>query len=123
LSGRRWGPAVLCCGLILTATSIPDPPTPSFLPDGADKVVHFLMYGSLGLLVARALLSERGNWRTAILTLVFALAFAAVDEWHQQFIAGRSADAADWTADALGAATGSALALALRRRGGLAPHL
>jgi VanZ family protein len=42
--------------------------------------------------------------------------FGAADEWHQQFIPGRSQDVADWLADTLGAGIGVLTAAALRSR-------
>jgi VanZ family protein len=38
--------------------------------------------------------------------VVAIAAFAAVDEWHQEFVPGRAADPIDWAADVVGAAAG-----------------
>lgn len=112
---RRWAFPILWAGAILTVTSIPNPAVPTGFERG-DKIVHVLMYGPLGFLALRAGWEPRAPWR-GVLVLLGVLLFAAVDEWHQSFIPGRAADAADWVADAIGAAVGSAIAAAglLRR--------
>lgn len=79
-----------------------------------DKVVHFTLYLVLGLLALRT--APNASWRVAIIAVVAIAAFGAVDEWHQRFVPGRSADPRDWVADALGGGAGAALALAARRR-------
>jgi VanZ family protein len=90
--------------VILTATSLPGDAlraAPTF--PGADKVVHVFMYGVLGWLAASAGATSRRP--VPVVALWFGIAlFAAADEWHQRWIPGRSADWADWVADALGAA-------------------
>ncbi len=64
-----------------------------------DKVVHFAVYGLLGVLVCRL---GRGA-RAAVLAVVLTSAYGVTDEWHQSFVPGRSAELADWVADTLGA--------------------
>jgi VanZ family protein len=39
-----------------------------------------------------------------------------VDEWHQQFVPGRSASVEDWIADALGAIAGTIAYTSARAR-------
>jgi VanZ family protein len=64
-----------------------------------DKVVHFSVYGLLGVLTCR---TRRGaGW--AILAVVLTSLYGASDEWHQSFVPGRAAGVADWMADTLGA--------------------
>jgi VanZ family protein len=84
-------------------------------PTDADKLVHFTMYGVLGLLAARAALSTGRGARTLLVLLLSILLLAVVDEVHQHFIPGRSMDVHDWMADALGAAVGIAFATMRRR--------
>jgi VanZ family protein len=38
--------------------------------------------------------------------LAIASAYGVTDEWHQSFVAGRSADVLDWYSDSIGAALG-----------------
>lgn len=76
------------------------PGLPIDLP--VDKVAHFFMYGVLGALAARAwqrTVGRRGWWWP----LFVILSLAGWDEWRQRPLSGRSADVADWSADAAGA--------------------
>ena len=101
MSRRRWLPALLWLALVLTATSIPNPDVPNV--PGGDKVAHTIMYGVLTLLVAHALSGSRRLLGAAAATVPLVALIAAVDEWHQLFIPGRSASVADWLADMAGA--------------------
>ena len=75
------------------------------------------MYAGLGFLLARSLLDTNRALGAVLITIVAVLAIAAADEWHQQFIPGRSMDVADWRADAAGAILGAgAAAASLRAR-------
>ena len=102
-----WG------AVILAFTSIPNPHLGGVRH--ADKFGHFAGYGVLGVLAARALGTPVTRTSVAAL-LAGAAAFGAVDEWHQQFIPGRSQDRADWLADTLGASLGVILSAAVRPR-------
>ena len=68
-----------------------------------DKGVHFLEYGALGFFMAHAL---QMSWPRQRLRFVAAgwlsLGLGLVDELHQAYVPGRSGDAADLLADALG---------------------
>ena len=114
---RRWWPPVIWLGAILTATSLPS----SVLPDArirfADKGVHFFMYGVLALLLARAMQNPPQTTRFRVVMAAFLLvcAFGALDEWHQQYIQGRSTEFADWIADTIGGLTGALIWLAGNR--------
>jgi VanZ family protein len=98
--------------VILAFTSIPNPDLVN--PGHADKLWHFAGYGLLGLLSMRA--APNATLRVAALVLAAVSAFGAVDEWHQQFIPGRSQDRADWFADTLGASLGVILSAVVRPR-------
>ncbi|HJR62213.1 MAG TPA: VanZ family protein [Gemmatimonadaceae bacterium] len=117
---RRWAPSLLWTVIIFTFTSIPDPGTAGFRIAGLDKAIHASLYAVLAVLSARALSPARQDGRLprarALLGLLLGiLALGAVDEWHQQFIAGRSMELLDWLADGVGAA-GGLLAFVLNRR-------
>jgi VanZ family protein len=112
---RRWLPPLLWAGVIIFATSMPSEIVPQQVSK-FDKTAHFGMYAILGALVARHLAETTSPWRAALVALAITAAFGAVDEWHQQFISGRSTELADWRADSLGAATGAFLIALVRRR-------
>lgn len=128
---RRWAPAIVWGAIILVATSLPGSALPSApaIP-GLDKVMHGGMYGVLGVFVARGMgvrgmrvrgMRVRGmgvgsGWAWIVAGVVVA-GLAAADEWHQQWIPGRGADALDWVADVAGATLGASLSCtALVRR-------
>ena len=92
--------------LTLTLTSIPNLDVgPSF--PGADKVAHFGFYGVMGFLFV---LWRREIGKGAAVAVVWAAIFAAllggVDEFHQQWIPGRSMEFFDWVADFAGGTAG-----------------
>lgn len=113
-----WAPAVAFMALIFVVSSMSAPPAPRQV---SDKLEHFLAYGLLALLVLRA--TAGGRWsgvsRSAIAAAwIVAVLYGASDEFHQSFVPGRSPDAADLVADALGAAAalGAAGAFGIIRR-------
>jgi VanZ family protein len=113
---RRWVAPIAWALLILSLTSIPGPtlpPVPVF--PHADKLAHLALYGVFGALATRSALRGRidaHGWRPGafVATLVVIALFALADEWHQEYIPGRSADPTDWVADVLGASGGIAAA-------------
>ena len=99
-----WGPAIALMVAIFGASAISDLPAP---PAGlSDKTVHALVYGLLGALVLRAV--ARAEWAgvTIVAAPVAALIsslYGVTDELHQGFVPGRSTEALDMVADAVGA--------------------
>jgi VanZ family protein len=94
----------------LTLTSIPNPQFgPTF--QGADKVAHFGFYGAAGFLfVLWRIESGRGAAVAVLCAVLFAALLGAVDEFHQQWIPGRSMEFFDWVADFTGGSTGAFVA-------------
>jgi VanZ family protein len=94
--------------LIFYVSSLHEAP----LPQGvSDKSAHWLGYTGFSVTIVRALaggLPRRISVRTAMVAVVIAVAYGASDEFHQMFVAGRSAELADLAADALGAVAGAA---------------
>lgn len=119
MSVRQWGPPVLWAAFILLLTSIPgsDIPHVGFMSfRSSDKLVHASMYGVFAWLALRSLLRAGRPLRQAILVVALGIAlFAALDEWHQQFIPGRDMDPFDWLADLTGATIGTLVALVAPR--------
>ncbi|NCX97690.1 MAG: VanZ family protein [Planctomycetia bacterium] len=100
-------------GVLVFATHYPRPEQLLGTNLPADKTLHFLAYGALGLLAA-ALVAVSGRWsarRVAALAAGLA-AFAAIDEVTQPWF-GRSADPLDWVYDLIGLAAGIAAIAAL----------
>ena len=69
------------------------------------------MYGGLGLLLARAMHNPPRTTRFRVILAAFLMvaALGALDEWHQQYIQGRSTEFADWMADSGGGLVGALL--------------
>jgi VanZ family protein len=99
VSRMAWIWPVALAGVIFAASSRPQVVNVGAWP-GADKAVHFVVYGLLGVLCRRL---GRGR-RAAMLAVLAASAYGATDEWHQSFVPSRAAELADWVADTLGAA-------------------
>ena len=111
MSRARWVAVLAWAAVILVATSLPGRLVPPAFPY-ADKLVHLAAYAVLGGLVARALRAGRPGSpgaRTLVGAAAAVALFAAGDEWHQQFIPGRSGDPTDWLADLIGASAGLAV--------------
>jgi len=108
LSYRRslslWAPVIAYMVAIFYLSSLHEAPLP---PGVGDKPAHAFGYFGLGVVIARALaggLPPRLTLREALIGLAIAALYGVTDEWHQSFVAGRSADIADWYSDSIGSA-------------------
>ena len=99
---RAWIPAATWAAAIFFVSSRHSVGIPSFW--SADKVLHFAAYALLGFLVARGAAASGMSRRGAVAA---GWAYALSDELHQALVPGRSADPADWAADALGVLAGT----------------
>lgn len=107
----RFGPPLALMGLIYFLSAQPD------LNSGLGswdlvlrKGAHMTEFGLLWLLWWRAL--GHGAITAAV---GIALAYAAIDEYHQSFVSGRHGAALDWAIDAAGIALAIAMAVARAR--------
>jgi VanZ family protein len=91
------------------------PPGPDSLPK--DKIAHLLEYFVLGALLVRGIAGPRERPRWSMMTFLLAVAatVAALDELYQSSVPGRDMSAADWVADAVGAAAGIGASALMRR--------
>jgi VanZ family protein len=100
---RCWLPVIVWAGVIFALSSIPSLDTGLGTWDTVlRKCAHLTEYAVLGLLLARALGRE-------LPALVIGIAYAASDELHQHFVAGRHASPVDVAIDAAGLAAGIAV--------------
>jgi VanZ family protein len=115
---RTWLLVALWAAVIFGLSSLPGSRIPAVRFAHFDKVVHFALYATLGVLLGRALGLRwpRSFWAVLATGWLLAVAYGASDEIHQLFVAGRSADPADLAADAVGALVGVLASLVLRRR-------
>jgi VanZ family protein len=81
------------------------PRTLRFLHIGIRKLAHILEFGGFSISVFHGIRGPRQGWRWnwAIFTLLIAVAFAALDEWHQFYVPLREARVRDAFIDAYGA--------------------
>ena len=104
---RYWLPPVLWMGLIFIVSAQPTLPRhPDDLFDTIlKKAAHMMEYGTLALLLWRALSRGRGALsRSALVTtFVVSVLYAASDEYHQTFVPGRNGTPVDVGIDAVGA--------------------
>jgi VanZ family protein len=95
-----WLPVVLWAGLIFTLSAVPSLDTGLGTWDlVVRKLAHLAEYAVLGGLLQRALGREP-------LALLLGSAYAATDEIHQTFVAGRQGSPLDWLLDTAGVAAG-----------------
>jgi VanZ family protein len=66
----------------------------------SDKAVHFTFFGVMALLLW---ITADKRWPLAVWAVVALV--GVIDETHQAFVPGRTADVNDWLADGFGAAT------------------
>ena len=116
---RYWLPVILLCLAIFVQSSFPS--TVKMLPwPQGDKFMHAAVYGILAALFFRAF-NAVGSWRqkparTLLFSMMATGLYGLSDEWHQSFVAGRTADAVDWIADKMGAALACGLYLTILLR-------
>lgn len=103
----NWIPALAVAALIFVTSHQSRPPGIELTDVIPDWVLHIAAYGVLGLCMVWGStqgLSRRLSGRAALFVIGAATLYGLGDEWHQSFIAGRTASWVDWLADALGAA-------------------
>ncbi|MBW3606749.1 MAG: VanZ family protein [Actinobacteria bacterium] len=110
----RYGPPLTVMALIFALSATPD------LSSGLGtwdlvlrKIAHVAIFGVLWLALARAV-----DWRRPLLATVIAVLYAASDEIHQSFVAGRHGSPVDVAIDCVGIGLAVlAWLLTARRRG------
>jgi VanZ family protein len=108
-------PVVLWMGLIFFLSAQPDLPHPDsdWLGELTSIGAHMFVFGVLAMLWARAL-GERP--RALLLAFFLTMLYAFLDEFHQSFVPGRTADPLDILSDGAGAALGIAAWVFFRQR-------
>ncbi|MDD5250378.1 MAG: VanZ family protein [Rhodocyclaceae bacterium] len=84
----------------------------NLFPEPWDKLAHFIVYGAIAALLAVGSARSR-----PLLLIAFVSAIGAIDEWHQLYLPGRSADVNDWLMDFAAAIVAVSLIEWLRARG------
>jgi VanZ family protein len=118
---RAWWPALAWAALIFGLSAIPGQSYPDAPFAAADKVVHVCIYFVLGFLNARAFVrgTRLERHQAFVAAVVLTSLYGMTDEFHQLFVAHRSADWRDVLADSIGALMGVGLRLfVIRGRAG-----
>ena len=80
------------------------------------KAAHVFLYYTLGFLVIKAFLVDKApQIKLVLLALLFCMGYAAIDEWHQTFAAGRSGEIQDVLLDSAAAFLGIITGILIRR--------
>lgn len=112
-----WLPAILMGTVIFLSSQLFDVPryTPMFAFFAHVKTVaHVVLYFGLGLVLARLLAGtlQIGGLGVLVLTSALCVAYGASDEFHQMFVAGRTANFFDIVRDLVGGTLGALFYLA-----------
>lgn len=101
-------PLVVYWLILFIATTIPTQKLPSI--GFNDKLIHFIAYFVLAIYVNLTMIYQRKSIllfeKAPLATIIICLFYGAVDELHQMLVPGRSAEALDWVADAIGVVFG-----------------
>jgi len=115
---KLWLPVLGYVTLIFLLSSVSELPGRRLLPH-MDKVAHFVEYGILGFLVARAFRHSQIYFVTRFwlgLAIIAALAVGFLDEWYQNTVPGRERSSLDFVADAVGVLFGQLILLVMEKK-------
>jgi len=94
--------------VLFIATSLPSNKLPEF--SLSDKVLHFSAYFVYGFLLFSTIILQTRFKKIKAQRILFSIfsvmLYSIIDELHQNFIPGRSAEFWDWVADMSGGVTG-----------------
>lgn len=101
-----WGPALVWAAILFLLSELREvPPALESFTVLNNKLIHFLLYSTLGAALAWG--RHRGGERVAhAVLLVAGYTYGALDEWHQSFVPGRNPSVADWVANVAGVTAG-----------------
>lgn len=103
---RTIYPGLLWLSLIWLLSSLPSNNLPSYKIIGIDKLAHISIYAILFILFSPWLRQKSADKSTVLLFWLFMLFLAALDEYHQSFIPGRSVSIYDFLANSTGLSLG-----------------
>lgn len=109
-----WTPVALWMAIIYFSSSISGEDIPQIDIPNIDKLFHFIEYFILGALLVRAFAnsSDKVNFKVILfLSLLIALIYGVLDEFHQRFVSGRSPEIFDIFSDIIGSLFGTLLSI------------
>ncbi len=113
---RTVATAIVYALVIFIASSVPGSEIPPLGFSLSDKLIHFIEFGIMGILLYRAFTLMPYPY---LLTVTAGALYAASDEFHQLFVPGRFCDVWDFAADVTGLALfGGIYVFFVRRRAG-----
>ncbi|MFQ5708601.1 MAG: VanZ family protein [bacterium] len=82
-----------------------------------DLILHFLEYCAFGFLLSRAVIKtpQKACLRLCMITVSLGVLYAASDEFHQLFVAGRFSEWSDLLADSAGVTVGLGIFLSFKK--------
>ena len=98
-------PWIAWMAAITIQSSFKGMPLPDLGITFSDKILHFLVFGFLGLLITRGMRHSKIKFfktKPMLTAIVLGCLFALTDEIHQSFVPARSSELLDWVADFLG---------------------
>jgi len=102
--GLIWGMLIGYCGLVFIGSSVSHVPEElCVVPDYVLHSVEYLIMGFLAHLAFRTRPLAYSRGISSVLAVLFCLAYAASDEFHQSFVGGRTPSIRDIGADVAGA--------------------
>lgn len=104
-----WAPAAVYMAIIWIVSSMEQPDFPVSRFPFRDKGVHATEYAVLAFLLGHACVrtfERHPRLRVAAAALLLTVLWGFLDEMHQAFVPGRSADLLDLVADSIGALAG-----------------
>jgi VanZ family protein len=112
-------PVLFYMFLLFCLSSMPGPPPDASAIPNFDKILHFLAYTGLGVVLMHLFHTsptQRIARQAIFLTILTGTMYGMSDEWHQSFIPGRDASLLDAAFDSLGCMAAALLYRPLGRR-------
>lgn len=97
----RWSAVAAYAAAIFVVSGMEKLPSAASAP-GLDKAFHAVVYFIFAGITYRALSPGKSSTKAAAVAALIAALYGATDEFHQSFVAGRTASFIDWAADAAG---------------------
>lgn len=119
----RWAPVTVWMVLVFVGSSFSSRPGPQLTPYSPEDLIvskspHVVEYMILAFLLIRAQKAAARpiTRRVYLIAFIVATLYAALDEFHQSFVPGRTASVWDVTVDSVGAAVAVTIACLTRGR-------